>query len=170
NLGTTYYKFRDYPRALEYFQQSLALSTQLNNQRLAALTLDNIGRFYRDQGDLKKALDNYQQSLAIREKLDDRTGMAYVLNHIGVLHLLQGDYQGALQFSSRSIDIATRLVNPDQIWRGYELAGRAHTSLKQFDEAEKDLTNAINTIEKMRYLVGGGELERQRFFEDKVSP
>ena len=170
NIGLTYHKHRDYPRALEHYQQSLALSEQLNNQRLAALTLNNIGRFHRDQGDHKRALDYYQQSLAIREKLNDLTGTAYVLNHIGVLHLLQGDYQQALQFSKRSIDIATRLVNPDQLWRGYELAGRAHTSLKQFDEAEKALTNAINIIEKMRYLVGGGELERQRFFEDKLSP
>ena len=170
NLGNAYYKLRDYPKALEYFQKSLDLSRQLNNQRLAALTLDNIGRFYRDQGDHKRALDYYQQSLGIREKLEDLTGIAYVLIHIGVLHLLQGDYQQALQFSSRSIDVATRLMNPDQLWRGYELAGRSHTALKQFDEAEKDLTNAINTIEKMRYLVGGGELERQRFFEDKVSP
>jgi CHAT domain-containing protein/Tfp pilus assembly protein PilF/ketosteroid isomerase-like protein len=170
NLGITYHKNRDYPQALEYYQQSLALSEQLNNKRLTALTLNNLGRFYRDQGDHKRALDYYQQSLAIREKLDDPTGMAYVLNHIGVLHLLQGEYQQALQISSRSIAIATRLANPDQLWRGYELAGRSHTALKQFDEAEKDLTNAINLIEKMRYLVGGGELERQRFFEDKVSP
>ena len=170
NVGLTYHRYRDYPRALEYYQQSLALSEQLNNKRLAALTLNNIGRFYRDQGDHKRALDYYQQSLAIREKLDDQTGMAYVLVHIGVLHLLQGNYQQALQISSRSIEIATRLANPDQLWRGYELAGRAHTSLKLFDEAEKDLTNAIDIIEKMRYRVGGGELERQRFFEDKVSP
>ena len=170
NVGLTYHKNRDYPRALEYYQQSLALSEKLNDKRLAALTLNNIGRFYRDQGDHKRALDYYQQSLAIREKLDDQTGMAYVLIHIGVLHYLQGDNQQALQFSRRAIDIATRLVSPDQLWRGYELAGRAYTSLKQFDDAEKALTNAVNIIEKMRYLVGGGELERQRFFEDKLSP
>ena len=170
NIGLTYHRHKDYPRALDNYQQSLALSEQLNNKRLAALTLNNIGRFHRDHGDHKRALDYYQQSLSIREKLSDLTGMAYVLNHIGVLHLLQGDYTKALQLSSRSIDIATRLVSPDQLWRGYELAGRAHTALKQFEEAEKDLNNAINIIEKMRYLVGGGELERQRFFEDKISP
>jgi CHAT domain-containing protein/Tfp pilus assembly protein PilF len=170
NLGATYHKNRDYPRALEYYQKSLALSEQLNDKRLGALLLNNIGRFYRDQGDYKRALENYQQSLAIREKLDDQSGMAYVLIHIGTLHYLQGDYQQALQFSNRAIDLATRLVNPDQLLRAYDLSGRTHTSLKQFDEAERDLTNSINIIEKMRYLIGGGELERQRFFEDKLSP
>lgn len=170
NIGLTYYKNRDYPRALDYYQQSMTLREQSKDQRGVALTLNNIGIIYREQGDYKRALDYYQQSLAIREKLDDQVGIANVLSHIGVLHYLQGDYQQALELSNRVIDTATRLVSPEILWRGYDLAGRAHTSLKQFDEAEKDLNNSINTIEKMRYLVGGGELARQRFFEDKLPP
>jgi len=170
NIGLTYYKNRDYPRALDYYQQSMTLREQIKDQRGLALTLNNIGIIHREQGDYKRALDYYQQSLAIREKLDDQVGIANVLTHIGVIHYLQGDSQQALQLSNRVIDTATRLVSPEILWRGYDLAGRAHTSLKQFDEAEKDLNNSINTIEKMRYLVGGGELARQRFFEDKLPP
>ena len=170
NIGITYYRHREYPRALEYYQESLALREQMNDKRGAALTLNNIGLLHREQGDHKKALDYYQRSLAIREKLDDQSGMAYALNHIGHLHYLQGDHQQALQISKRVIDIATRLVNPELIWRGYEIAGRAHTALKQFDEAEKALTSSINTVEQLRHRVGGGELARQRFFEDKLLP
>lgn len=170
NIGLTYHRYRDYPRALEFYQQSLALREQLNDKRGAALTLNNIGLLHREQGDHKKALEYYQQSLAIREKLDDQAGMAFVLNHIGYLHYLQGDYEQALQITKRTIDISTRLASPELLWRSYELAGRAHTSLKQFDEAEKVLISSINTVEQMRYRVGGGELARQRFFEDKVLP
>ncbi|HEY0727965.1 MAG TPA: tetratricopeptide repeat protein, partial [Pyrinomonadaceae bacterium] len=167
NIGLTYHRYRDYPRALEYYRQSLALREQLNDKRGAALTLNNIGLLHREQGDHKKALEYYQQSLAIREKLDDQSGTAFVLNHIGYLHYLQGNYEQALQITKRTIDISTRLSNPELLWRSYELAGRAHTSLKQFDEAERVLTTSINTVEQMRYRVGGGELARQRFFEDK---
>lgn len=170
NIAVTYHKKPDYPRALEYYQQSLSLREKLNDKRGAALTFNNIGLVHREQGDHKRALEYYQQSLAIREKLDDQAGMASVLNQIGFLHYLQGDYTRALQFSNRAIDISTRLGNLEVLWRGYEVAGRTHTSLKQFDEAEKALTNSINTIEKMRDLVGGGELARQRFFEDKLPP
>lgn len=170
NIGLTYYRYREYARALDFYQQSLALREELNDKRGAALTLNNIGLLHREQGDNKKALEYYQRSLAIREKLDDQSGMAYVLNHISYLHYLQGEHQQALEISKRTIDIATRLASPELIWRGYEVAGRAHTSLKQFDEAEKDLTNSINTVEQLRYRVGGGELARQRFFEDKVLP
>ena len=170
NIGLTYYRTHDYPQALDYYQQSLALREQLKDNRGAAGTLNNIGIIYREQGDYKQALDYYQRSLAIREKLEDPAGTATVLDHIGIIHYLQGDYDQALQLSNRVLEIAKRVESPEIIWRGYELAGRAHTALKQFDEAEKDLTKSINTIEKMRYLVGGGELARQRFFEDKLPP
>jgi CHAT domain-containing protein/Tfp pilus assembly protein PilF len=170
NIGLTYYRYQDRQRALDYYQQSLALWEQLNNQRGAALTMNNLGLLNREQGDHKRALEYYQRSLAIREKLDDQAGIVFVLNHIGYLHYLQGDYQQALQISKRTVDSSTRLVNPELLWRSYELAGRALTSLKQFDEAEKVLISSINTIEQMRHRVGGDELARQRFFEDKVLP
>src|SRR6201988_108230 len=170
NIGLTYYRHQQYAQALDYYQQSLALREQLNDKRGAALTLNNIGLIHREQGDHKRALEYYRQSSAIREKLDDQAGMAFVLNHIGYLHYLQGEHQQALQYANRVIDIATRIGSPELLWRGYELRGRAHTSLKQFDEAEKALTTSINTVENLRYLVGGGELARQRFFEDKLPP
>ena len=170
NIGLTYYKQRDYPRALEYYQQSLALREQLNDKRGAAQSLNNIGIVHRLQGNYKRALEFYQQSLAIREKLDDQSGMAHVLNHIAIIHYLQGDYTQSLQIIKQVIDIATRLESPELYWRGYEHLGRVYTALKQYDDAEKALTTSINTIEKMRYLVGGGELARQRFFEDKFPP
>lgn len=170
NIGLTYHKMLNYPKGLEYYQKSLALREQLNNKRGAALTLNNIGLMHRELGDQKRAMEYYQQSLAIREKLDDQSGTAFVLNHIGYLHYLQGDYPQALKDSKRILDIAMRLTSPELLWIGYELAGRAHTGLKQFDEAEKALSKAIDTIEKARYLVGGGELARQRFFENKLPP
>ena len=170
NIGLTYYRYRDYPLALKYYQQSLALREQVNDKRGAALVLNNIGLLHREQGDHKGALQYYQQSLAIREKLDDQFGIVFVLNHIAYLHYLDGDHQQALQISKRTIDTSTRLGSPELLWRSYELAGRVQTALKQFDEAEKALTASINTIEQMRYRVGGDELARQRFFEDKVLP
>jgi CHAT domain-containing protein/Tfp pilus assembly protein PilF len=170
NIGLTYHKNRDYPQALEFYQKSLALWEQLKFQRGAALTLNNIGLLNREQGNNKRALEYYQQSLAIREKVDDQTGQVFVLNHIGYLHYLQGEYDQALEISKRTIEASTRLVNPELLWRSYELAGRTLTSLKRFDEAEKALASSISTVEQMRYRVGGDELALQRFFEDKVLP
>lgn len=170
NIGITYYSKRDYGRALEFYQQSLKLREELNDKRMAALTLNNIGIIHREQGDHSRALQYYKDSLALREKLGDQAGIATVWNQIGIIHYLQGDFAQSLEISGKVLDTATRLANPELLWRGYELAGRAHAALKQFDEAEKALSNSIQTIETLRHRVGGGELARQRFFEDKLPP
>lgn len=170
NIGATYHAQRDYVAALEYYRQTLVLREELNDKRMAALTLNNIGVLHREQGDFKRALEYYQQSLTLRQKFEDQAGTATVLNHIANIHYLQGDFARALQITDEVIDIVTRLTNPQQLWRAYEIAGRSHKALKQFDEAEKAFTNSIATVEKMRQRVGGSELARQRFFEDKLPP
>ena len=170
NIGISHYAQRDYARALDYYRQSLMLREELKDKSNVAKTLNNIGIIHREQGDYPKALEYYRRSLELRETLDDQPGTAAVLNSIGIIHHLQGDTLKALEISSRVLETANRLASPELLWRGYELAGRAHLALKQYDEAEKAFTNSIDTIEKMRHQVGGGELARQRFFEDKLEP
>lgn len=170
NLGIGHYSQREYPQALDYYRQSLALREELKDQRAAAQTLNNIGIIHREQGDYAKALEYYQRSLELREKLDDQAGTATVLNHISIIHRLQGDPVKALQISNGVLEIAQRLANPELLWRGYQVAGSAHFALKQYDEAEKAFGNAVDTVEKMRHQIGGGELARQRFFESRLQP
>jgi CHAT domain-containing protein/uncharacterized protein HemY len=170
NIGTTYHANREYEPALDYYRQSLVLREELNDKRMAALTLNNIGVLYREQGDYTRALEYYGQSLALRRKFEDQAGTVTVLNHIANIHNLQGDFAQALQITGQVIDIATRIANPQQLWRAYEISGRAHKALKHFDEAEKAFTNSIAIVEKMRQRTGGSELAKQRFFEDKLPP
>lgn len=170
NIGISYYSLGEYEKALDYYRQTLALREELQDKRMAALTLNNIGVIYRERGDYARALEYYNQSLAIREALADQAGAGNVLNNIGIIHQLQGDFTQALRLASRVVEIANRVSSPELLWRGYELAGKAHSALKQFDEAERALSNSIETIEKMRHRVGGGEAARQKFFEDKLPP
>ncbi len=170
NIGIGYYSQRNYEKALDYYRQTLALREELQDKRMAALTLNNIGVIYRELGDYARALEYYNKSLAIREALADQAGVGNVLNNIGIIHQLRGDFTQALQLATRVVEIANRVSSPELLWRGYELAGKAHSALKQFDEAEKALANSIETIEKMRHRVGGGEAAKQRFFEDKLPP
>jgi CHAT domain-containing protein/Tfp pilus assembly protein PilF len=170
NLGITYYSQKDYERALEYYQKSLALREALGDQQMAALTLNNIGVVHRERGDYPRALEYYRKSLALREQLGDQAGTAAALNHIGIIHHLQADHTRALEIAARVGDLATRLASPELLWRAHELAGRANRALGRPDEARRAFSDSIETIEKMRHRVGGGELARQRFFEDKLPP
>jgi len=61
NLGYLYFKQKNYPRAVQTFQEALQVETNpMNRVRL----LDNIASALRRQGQYTKALSVYQQSLA----------------------------------------------------------------------------------------------------------
>ncbi len=62
-----------YAKALDYYQQSLAIEKQVGNEAGVGTTLNNIGLVYDNLGEYRKALDYYQQSLAIDKQLGDKS-------------------------------------------------------------------------------------------------
>ena len=68
NLGTVYYSLGNYPKAIDYHQQSLAIQRKLKNRRGEALCLNNLVTAYRYMGEYAKATEYEQQSLAINQE------------------------------------------------------------------------------------------------------
>jgi adenylate cyclase len=99
----------DYPKALDYYSQSLKINKQLDDQKGIASSLINIGSIYSNQGDNPKALDYYSQSLKIFKQLDDQKGIANSINNIGNIYFDQGDYSKALDYFSQSLKIFKQL-------------------------------------------------------------
>src|SRR5262249_33144836 len=56
------------------------------------------------------------------------------------------------------------------LWRDLLIAGAAHRALNQPAQARQAFADSIDTIEKMRAQLAGGERDAQQFFENKVSP
>jgi len=70
-LGMVYYEEEDYPTALHYFQQALAmLEDRLGDHTDTALCLSLIGSTYADMGEGEKSLDHQMRALAMFEKVD----------------------------------------------------------------------------------------------------
>ncbi|MEM6253880.1 MAG: CHAT domain-containing protein, partial [Cyanobacteria bacterium P01_D01_bin.156] len=105
NIGSIYNSQGDYPQALDYYQQSLAIRQDIGDRRGEGIMLNNIGGIYDSQGDYAQALDYYQQSLAIRQDIGDRRGEGESLNNIGFIYNSQGDYPQALDYFQQSLAI-----------------------------------------------------------------
>lgn len=70
-LGMVHYEEEDYPTALQYFQQALAmLEARLGEHRETALCLSLIGSTYADLGEGQKSLDHQMRAVAMFEKVD----------------------------------------------------------------------------------------------------
>ncbi len=99
----------DYPKALQAFQEQLALFQQQNDTNRIATTLVTIGLITGILGDYPEALRYANESLQILEGLGDRGGMAMAYNSAGTAHLHLGDNNAALSNFNHVLKICSEL-------------------------------------------------------------
>lgn len=69
NLGIMYDKLGQYARALEYFEQALAITSEIGNRHGEGNDLSRLGLVYRNLGQYQDASTAFQKSLSIYEAL-----------------------------------------------------------------------------------------------------
>jgi CHAT domain-containing protein/Tfp pilus assembly protein PilF len=170
NIGNVHFSQADYAHALEHYQRSLRIAERKENGAAIAIALNNIGNVHRAQGSYKQAVEALQKSLEIKEGMSNKGGTAVTLLNIASLYVLQHEYVKALDHGSRAAAIARETGSLETLWEANSVMGEAYQALHQPDRAREAFEEAITTVESLRGLVAGPELERQRFFENKLAP
>jgi len=170
NMGTANGSRGNYARAMKYYQKSLKLHQELNNKLGLANVLGNIGNIYSSQASYGLAIEYFQKSLKLCEELGHRHGIAILITSIAQAHVSQANFSRALPYAARAAAIAKEIGALEWFWQARATEGEAYRLLNKPDKARQAFDEAINTIERLRDQVAGGGQDRQRFFENKVSP
>jgi adenylate cyclase len=101
----------NYPKALDYYLQSLKIHEEISNKNGMVMAMNNIGVIFKIQGDYPKALFYYLQSLKINKKISNKKGEGGILNNIGLIYELQGYYSKALDYYLKSLRIREEISN-----------------------------------------------------------
>ena len=140
NLGVAFFNLGNISKAIESYEQSLAIARNISSQSGEGDALGNLGEAYYALGDSQKAIEVYQQTLAIKQQVSDRRVQSIVLGYIGHSHLSLGEYYRANESYRQAIQIAREISFPTTIQN-------AHWGLAQMYLCKNDLTNAHSTIE-----------------------
>jgi CHAT domain-containing protein len=175
SIGTAYLQQRNNSLAMDYFQRGLKLVQELGNtpiskDNLTSMFKSRIARLLVEENKTLQAIASYQEVLQMQEKSDNKLSRTYTLQRLSNLYLLQGDYREALAFAERAVKAAEISSEYYPFSIALVTAARAYRKLGQTDEARQALTRAIDNIEELIGQVAGGELDRQRFFEEVVTP
>ena len=82
-IGLSFMTIGNYPKALEYLLESLKKSEAIDNKRVIATTLINIGVVYSSQGDYRLGTNYQLQALPIIKQLNLQHNTAIVLLDLG---------------------------------------------------------------------------------------
>jgi signal transduction histidine kinase len=147
NIGIIYVDQANYPKAMEYYFQSLKLAEKTGNKPAEAGALSNIGVVYFSQKKYEQALDYFSRSLKKKEAAGNKAGTMTTLNNIGNVYTGQEQYAKALEFYSKSLQIARELKNEKMIAIDLINMGVVYKEMQEYNKA-LEFYNEANVLNK----------------------
>jgi len=111
-LGNIHLVHGNYAEALEKYERSLAIRSELGDKKRIAESLHQLGVIHHEQGNYAEAQDKYEQSLAIAVELGNKSGIALSLHQLGRIHQEQGNYREALEKYLQALMLFEQLGSP----------------------------------------------------------
>jgi tetratricopeptide (TPR) repeat protein len=99
-------------RAIEHYQQALAISREIGDRRGEGNRLGNLGLAYADLGQVERAIEHYQQALTISREIGDRRAEAFRCWNLGLL-FEDSDPARAVELMSVCVAFEREIGHPD---------------------------------------------------------
>jgi predicted ATPase/DNA-binding CsgD family transcriptional regulator len=96
----------DFDEARRYFEASLALARQLNDERLAARALESLGVVASNQSEFDRALELFKDALLRLRALQDQAAIGRCLCHLGLVADRQGEHERAIAYYEEALPLA----------------------------------------------------------------
>jgi CHAT domain-containing protein/Tfp pilus assembly protein PilF len=155
-LGLAYYSLGQYPKAIEFHQQSLAIKQEIGDRNGEALSLMNMGIAYSELGQYPKAIEFYQQSLSIQRQIGDRNGQALSLMNIGNVYFDLEQYPKAIEFFHKSLSIQRQIGDRNGEAKSIGNMGNAYNFLGQYPKAIEFFQQSMVIFRDIGDIAGQG--------------
>ncbi len=147
-IGNIYQTLQQYDLAIENFEKSIVVDTELGNKLGLAINHQNIGECYEEQEKLDQAMLKYEISLDYNDDIDNDMGRVICKNSIAQVYIKQNKPKEALALLKPTLQDAKKLGDAFLISPAYINLGWAQLLEKQYDEAEKNMFNGLQVAEQ----------------------
>ena len=108
-LGTISYFLSEPRKAIEFYEQALAIAREIGDRRGEGNALGNLGLAYSDLGEPKKAIEFCEQALAIAREIGDRRGQGNALGNLGNAYSDLGEPKKAIKFYEQALAVVREI-------------------------------------------------------------
>ncbi len=141
-IGLAYTNKGDYKKALDYYYQSIEVSSEQNDSLQLAHAYNNLGRAFYDLGDLARAYENFNLSRTLFETIHDNPGLAYVYRSLANVYRSQGNDSEALEMSSRALELRKQIGDKRTLASAYMELGLLYQGIKDYTTSLQKLKQA----------------------------
>lgn len=135
HIGMIYQALYEGSKALDYYEQCLAISREFNIRDGEAATLHQIGIVHAEERQYKIALEYYNQSQEVSRAIGFRFCEAGTLHQIGMVHEIIRQYDKALEYYRQSLTISQDIKERAGEARTLHQMGSVYVRMQQYDNA-----------------------------------
>lgn len=173
-IGALYDEQADYDKSLKNYFTALSAYKKLQNKEHISMVTGNIGNVYYSKKQFRKALELYLEAIKTDEELHNNVNLQYSLGYIAMVsaELAKTEPSKKDSFNTvsviyykKALELAERMHTPTLIINWVGNLGIKYSEMKNYKEAEKALTRAVNLAdsfnlpqEKIQFQGGISEL------------
>jgi CHAT domain-containing protein/Tfp pilus assembly protein PilF len=105
SIGIAHYQLNEIRKALDYFNETLALAVSMGNRRLEAGTETFAGGMLDILGDVVKALDHYHRAVKLARENNSPIAEGNALSNIGKIYNDVAEWEKALEFYGQALQV-----------------------------------------------------------------
>ena len=150
-LGIEHFFQSDYPQALEYYFQALAIAEEYANDGVISECYNEIGIVYKNQGKYDLALDYYKQALELAEQGTDESWIASCNTNTGNVYKEKGYFFVALDYYLKALETFEQLGHKRRIAACYENIGEVYYHQKDLEKALFYFNKALDLANESDY-------------------
>jgi len=153
NIGLGHYFHSDYAEAARYWESSLEIYEELENEQLIANLQSNLGAIYHSIGENVEAIEYYLKALKFAEKGTDSTRLATLFINIGVVYSeIPATHDTARNYYFRAIAIGEALGDMAIVGLGTMNMGEVYMDKENFDSALFYFEKSLNHLTIPSYI------------------
>ncbi|MDZ7830501.1 MAG: tetratricopeptide repeat protein [Desulfobacterales bacterium] len=168
NIGLVHRERGDYEKALETFDQALAIDTELQSKWAMAYDYRNKGLTYLEMKQPETAVPLFEKAFELSNAIGNQINAAKARLGLGNALLALKTYESAKDAYSEALSLSKKMRIKETHWRALYGLGRVSLALENDREAaETYLRDAIDIIESMRSAIKVKEL-KENFMENRL--
>ncbi len=141
-IGGIYFYMSDYDMAIEFFNEALIKSEELNDTVNLSSILNNIGIIYQKTNNIEKSIEYLNKSLEYKKLLQDSTGIANTYNNLGNA-FYKKDLDKSLELYKKALEIRKKIHDTIGIGQSYNNIGLIYFQQDNNSEAIKYFESAL---------------------------
>jgi tetratricopeptide (TPR) repeat protein len=156
SLGNAYRDLGQVDKAIDYYEQALAIAREIGHRQNESTTLGNLGNAYSDLGQVDKAIEYYEQGLAIAREIGHRQGEGNHLGNLGNAYSDLGQVEKAIEYYEQALAIAREIGHRQGEGNHLGNLGNAYSDLGQVEKAIEYYEQALAIAREIGHRQGEG--------------